>query len=302
MSSHSSVSATSSEKSLMLVRLALAALAAPLLSSAQEVDAPVIPLWENGAPGFEDRKDEPEEATGWAITNIHNPSLTVFLPEKEKANGVGIIVVPGGGLAKLGFQGGGVDPAKFLAANGYAAFVLKYRLSRQPGVPYKFEEHVLQDGQRAVRMVRHKAEEFGIDPDKIGMLGFSAGGEVVSVTCYKNGNGDPKAEDPIDRHFAKPNFQMLVYPGPVGIPSKLPADTPPAFMLIAADDNHTSVLLNLMHRFREIGVDYETHIYARGGHGFGMGKRTKRQSIKNWPDRMLDWLQDEVVAEERAER
>jgi len=90
---------------------------------------------------------------------------------------------------------------------------------------------------------------------------------------------------------------MLVYPGPVGIPSKLPADSPPAFMLIAADDPHTSVLLNLMHRFREIGVDYEAHIYARGGHGFGMGKRSKRQSIEHWPDRMLDWLHDEVLQE-----
>ncbi|MEK9699577.1 MAG: hypothetical protein VW270_27615, partial [Candidatus Poseidoniales archaeon] len=92
------------------------------------------------------------------------------------------------------------------------------------------------------------------------MLGFSAGGEVVSITCYKPGEGDSKAEDPIDRKNAKPNFQMLVYPGPVGIPSKLPNDTPPAFMVIAGDDPHTSVLLNLMHRFREIGVRYETHI------------------------------------------
>jgi acetyl esterase/lipase len=118
---------------------------------------------------------------------------------------------------------------------------------------------------------------------------------VVSITCYKPGEGDPDAADPVDREHGKPDFQMLVYPGPVGIPSKLPADTPPAFMLIAADDAHTSVLLNLMHRFREIGVDYETHIYARGGHGFGMGKRSQRLSIQHWPDRLLDWLHDEVL-------
>ena len=258
-------------------------------------DNPVVPLWENGAPGFEDRRDEPERHHGGSITNIHNPSLTVFLPEPSNANGVAIIVAPGGGLRKLGIRGGGTEPAAFLAKHGYTAFVLKYRLSRQPDVPYKFEEHVLQDGQRAVRLVRHRAGEFGIDPNKVGMLGFSAGGEVVSITCYKPGEGDPNAADPIDRQHAKPNFQMLVYPGPVGIPSKLPDDTPPAFMLIAADDPHTSVLLNLMHRFREIGVDYETHIYARGGHGFGMGERSKQQSIQHWPDRLLDWLHDEVV-------
>jgi hypothetical protein len=88
---------------------------------------------------------------------------------------------------------------------------------------------------------------------------------------------------------------MLVYPGPVGIPSKLPNDTPPAFMVIAADDAHTSVLLNLMHHFRELDVDYEAHIFTRGGHGFGMGERSQRQSIQHWPDRMLDWLHDEVL-------
>ena len=260
-------------------------------------DAPVVPLWENGAPGFEDRREEAEVVNGGSITNVHNPSLTVFRPAEGLANGVAIIVAPGGGLRNLGIRGGGTEPAAFLAEHGYTAFVLKYRLSRQPGVPYKFEEHVLQDGQRAVRLVRHRAGEFGIDPKKVGMLGFSAGGEVVSITCYKPGEGDPNAADPIDRQHAKPNFQMLVYPGPVGIPSKLPADSPPAFMLIAADDPHTSVLLNLMHRFREIGVDYEAHIYARGGHGFGMGKRSKRQSIEHWPDRMLDWLHDEVLQE-----
>lgn len=289
-SRHASFSAANALRAFLFVSLI-----APLASFAQDDDAPVIPLWENGAPGFEDRKDEPEIVEGWSIRNIHNPTLTVFLPEKDKANGVGIIVVPGGGLAKLGFQGGGVEPAKFLAEHGYAAFVLKYRLSREPGLPYKFEEHVLQDGQRAVRTVRARAEEFGIDPNKVGMLGFSAGGEVVSITCYKNGAGKPDAEDLVERQNGKPNFQMLVCPGPVGIPSRLPDDTPPAFMLIAADDAHTSVLLNLMQRFREIGVDYETHIYARGGHGFGMGKRSKRLSIQHWPDRMLDWLQDEIV-------
>jgi len=259
-------------------------------------DPPVIPLWENGPPGFEGRKGEAEVIDKGTITNIHYPTLTVFLPETERATGVGIVVAPGGGLAKLGFQGGGVEPARFLADRGFAAFVLKYRLPREPGVPYKFEEHSLQDGQRAVRLVRSKAADFGIKPEKVGMLGFSAGGEVVSITSYRPGTGDPQAADPINRFDGRPAFQMLVYPGPLGIPSRLPAGSPPAFMVIAADDPHTSVVINLMNLFRESDIDYEAHVYARGGHGFGV-KKSDRKSLEHWPDRMIDWLQDEVVAD-----
>lgn len=280
--------------------LATAPLAQPLAAqqtaAAQAPAGTVVPLWENGAPGFENRKDEPEVVEKGAITNVHFPTLTVFLPPKEKANGVGILIAPGGGLAKLGVQGEGIPAAQRLVEQGYAAFILKYRLPRQAGVPYKFEEHVLQDAQRAIRLVRSRAEEFGVRTEKIGMLGFSAGGEVVSQVSYRGGAGDPNAADPVDRLPAKPNFQMLVYPGPLGIPSKLPPDSPPAFLLIAADDAHTSVLLNLMQRFRESGIDYESHIYTRGGHGFGMGQRSKRKSIQHWTDRMLEWLQDEIVS------
>lgn len=263
------------------------------LSPAQEGE--VIPLWPEGAPGFENRKDEAEVEENGSISNVHFPTLTAFRPAEDRANGVAVVIAPGGGLRKLGMRGEGYETAKFLASHGYTAFVLKYRLSREPGVPYKFEEEVLQDGQRAIRLVRSRAEEFGIDPAKIGMMGFSAGGEVVSIVSYRPGKGSPEAPDPIDRFDARPSFQILVYPGPLGIPSKLPDDAPPAFMVIAADDNHTTVLLNLMQRFREIGVDYETHIYARGGHGFGMGKRSERHSIQKWPERLLDWLHDEVV-------
>jgi acetyl esterase/lipase len=273
--------------------LAACALSAPLL--AVDSAPPVIPLWEKGAPGFEHLRNEPEQTEKGSITNIHYPTLTAFLPAKEKANGVAVVVAPGGGLSKLGFQAGGVEPAQLLAQEGYTAFVLKYRLPRQTGVPYKFEEHTLQDGQRAIRMVRSKAAELGFQSDKVGILGFSAGGEVVSLISYRSGNGNPSAEDPVERLNARPDFQLLVYPGPLGIPSSLPPNAPPAFLLIAADDPHTSVLLNLMQRFRESGIPYECHIYTRGGHGFGMGKRTQRLSLSHWPDRMLEWLHDEIL-------
>lgn len=268
---------------------------------AHGADPQVIPLWEKGAPGFEERRDEAEVIDKGSLTNIHFPTLTIFPADPAKATGVGVIVAPGGGLSKLGFQGGGVEPAEYLAANGFAAFVLKYRLPRQPGVPYKFEEHCLQDGQRAMRVVRSRAADFGIRPEKVGMLGFSAGGEVVSITSYRSGAGDPQAADPVDRLDATPAFQMLIYPGPLGIPSRLPSGAPPAFLLIAADDPHTSVILNLANLLRESDIDYEAHIYARGGHGFGIGK-SKRRALAHWPERMIDWLHDEVVDEPRKDR
>jgi acetyl esterase/lipase len=280
---------------LKLLSCLLAACSLPTLLYAADSNPTVIPLWEKGAPGFENLRNEQEQVEKGSITNIHYPTLTAFLPAKEKANGVAIVVAPGGGLSKLGFQSGGVEPAQLLAQEGYTAFVLKYRLPRQAGVPYKFEEHTLQDGQRAIRMVRSKAGELGFKSDKVGILGFSAGGEVVSLISYRSGNGNPSAEDPVDRLNGKPDFQLLVYPGPLGIPSSLPPNSPPAFLLIAADDPHTSVLLNLMQRFRESGIPYESHIYARGGHGFGMGKRTQRLSLSRWPDRMLEWLHDEIL-------
>ncbi|MCB1234834.1 MAG: alpha/beta hydrolase [Verrucomicrobiae bacterium] len=257
----------------------------------------VIPLWKDGAPGYEDKKDEPEVDKNGTVSNVHYPTLTAFRPEAGKGNGVAIVIAPGGGLRQLGMRGEGYAMAKLLAEHGCTAFVLKYRLSREPGVPYKFEEEVLQDGQRAMRLARSRAEAFGFDPNKVGMMGFSAGGEVVSIVSYRSGKGNPDAPDPVDRLDAKPSFQILVYPGPMGIPSKLPADAPPAFMLIAADDGHASVLLNLMQRFRESGIDYEAHLYARGGHGFGMGQRSQRVSLQHWTDRLLDWLHDEVLNE-----
>ncbi len=257
----------------------------------------VVPLWKDGAPGYEDKKDVPEVDKNGTVSNVHYPTLTAFRPEAGKANGVAIVIAPGGGLRKLGMRGEGYAMAKILATNGYTAFVLKYRLSREPGVPYKFEREVLQDGQRGMRLVRSRAKEYGIDPNKVGMMGFSAGGEVVSITSYRSGKGEPKAADPVDRLEARPNFQILIYPGPMGIPSRLPNDAPKAFMLIAADDGHASVLLNLAQRFRESGIGYEAHLYARGGHGFGMGQRSKRVSIQRWTDRLLDWLHDEVINE-----
>lgn len=253
----------------------------------------VVPLWEKGAPGFEDRRDEPEQAKDYWVKNIHNPSLTVYLPPREKATGAAVVIAPGGGHRELVFHAEGRDAATYLNSIGVAAFVLKYRLAREEGSPYKIDTHTRQDAQRAIRLVRSRAKEWEIDPNRVGMLGFSAGGEVVSLAAYPQGDGDPNAADLVDRRNGRPNFQILVYPGPLGIPDTIPADAPPAFLLVANDDQGAArVVFSLLQKYREARLPVEAHIFARGGHAFNMGQRSKLSTLKTWPQRMADWLAD----------
>jgi acetyl esterase/lipase len=145
-------------------------------------------------------------------------------------------------------------------------------------------------------LIRSRAKEWNIDPNRVGILGFSAGGEVVSMVAYGSGNGDPNAADPIDRLNGKPNFQMLVYPGPLGVPDVIPADAPPAFLLVANDDKGAArVVASILQKYRAAGAPVEAHIYARGGHAFNMGNRSKLATLKNWPQRMTDWLGDNYI-------
>ncbi len=280
-------------------------------SFAQEV----LPLWDNGAPGFEDRRAEPEMAESYWVKNVHNPSITAFLPDKEKSTGAAVVICPGGGHRELVFNAEGVEAAKFLNSIGVAAFALKYRLGREEGSPYDVAVHAMQDGQRAVRLVRSRAAEWGIDPNRIGMLGFSAGGEVVSMVAYSESAGDPNSSDEVERFSGLPSFQVMIYPGPLGIPDEIPAFAPPAFLLVANDDGAARTIVDLIPKFRRAGVPMEAHIYARGGHAFNMGNRSSLTTLKTWPDRLRDWMQDnfildptgreaylEKIAEDRARR
>ena len=198
-------------------------------------------LWPQGAPGFESRKDEPPIAKSYWIRNIHNPSVTIYLPPKDKATGAAAIICPGGGHRELVFKAEGDDPARYLNSLGVAAFALKYRLGREPNSPYSIQKHAREDGQtRNAFGGRCRASEWGIDPGRVGIVGFSAGGEVASMVAYTPGQGDPNAADPIDRLSSRPNFQVLIYPGPLGIPDVIPKDAPPAFLLVANDDRGAS--------------------------------------------------------------
>lgn len=252
----------------------------------------VIPLWPNGAPGFENRKDEPEQAKDWWVKNVHNPSLTVFLPPKEKATGAAVLICPGGGHRTLVFNAEGRDPAKFLNSIGVAAIVLKYRLFREENSPYTIE-NAKQDGLRAMRVIKTRASEWGIDTSRLGVMGFSAGGELVAWVTYEDPLANAKAADPIDRINARPAFQVLIYPGPLGIPATIPAWAPPAFLLAANDDACCSApIVDLLQKYRLAKVPVEVHLYNKGDHGFNMGNRSNLNSIKTWPSRLADWLKD----------
>ncbi|MES2063915.1 MAG: alpha/beta hydrolase [Bacteroidota bacterium] len=256
----------------------------------------VIPLWAKGAPGFETRRNEPEQAKDYWVKNIHNPSLTVYLPPADKANGAAVVICPGGGHRLLVYNSEGVAPAKFYNSLGITVFILKYRLGRDTLSPYKVDVHPKQDAYRAMRLVRSRAAEFNIDTNRIGMMGFSAGGEVVDMVAFSGWKGDPKAADPIDRANAKPNFIVQVYPGPGFVPETIPADAPPAFLVAANDDACCSLpIIQLLQRYREAKVPVEMHMYAKGDHAFNMGTNRKLISINNWPQRLADWLQDSNI-------
>ncbi|MGN6398514.1 MAG: alpha/beta hydrolase [Mucilaginibacter sp.] len=267
----------------------------PALLWAQTEPA-VIPLWEKGAPGFESRRNEPELAKDYWVRNIHNPSLTVFLPPKDKANGSAVVICPGGGHRLLVYTAEGVDPAKFLNNLGVTVFVLKYRLGRDTLSPYKIDVHAKQDGFRAMRLVRSRAAEFALDTNRIGLMGFSAGGEVVDMVAFGKGPGDPKAADPVDRQNARPSFIIQIYPGPLYVPEVVPANAPPAFLLAASDDPCCAVpIIQLLQRYRDAKVPVEAHLFTSGGHGFNMGQRSKLKSINTWPQRLADWLSDNHI-------
>jgi acetyl esterase/lipase len=272
------------------------------MAHASLLQAPeVITLWPNGAPGSEERRNEPEvRPNNYSIKNIQNPSLTVFRPAAGKANGVAVVIAPGGGFTSNVFGPEGEQPAAYFNKLGITAFVLKYRLSREPGSKVTVEVSAKEDGYRAMRAVRARAATYGVDPQKVGFIGFSAGGEVVSSVVF----GDAPAvtsPDAMDAEDPRPNFAMWIYTGPVAIPREAPAtmpNLPPAFLLCAFDDDsHLRPSIDILNLYRKAKVSAEMHVTSGGGHGFNLGNREKKLiSVQTWPQRMTDWLIDQGFA------
>jgi acetyl esterase/lipase len=272
----------------------LATTAAFILCSAAgaQTQPQVIPLWSQGAPGFESRKDIPEEARDYWVRRINNPTITVFLPPREKATGAAVVVAPGGGFHELVYVNEGVHAAEFFNSIGVAAFVLKYRLPGEKDSPYTMD-NVRQDAYRALRLVRSRAAEWQIDPHRVGMMGFSAGGALVSLVAYAPGNGDPSAPDPIDRLNGKPDFQILVFPGGPE-PQTIAADAPPSFLIVANDDEYgcDKVTLGIFEKLRAAGVRTEAVFLSQGKHAFNMNERPNLLTVMHWPQQLADWMHD----------
>ena len=263
----------------------------PVLAQGSEKKQ-VVYLWPGGAPGFENRKNEPEQAKDWWVKNIHNPSLTVYQPSKEKANGAAVIICPGGGHRELVFTAEGQDAAEYFNSIGVTAFVLKYRLFREENSPYT-KEHPLQDGQRAMRLVRQQATTWNLDTNRIGVMGFSAGGELAAWIAFNSPKEDQVKRDNLDAIKSKPDFLLLVYPGPLAVPAAIDSTSPPLFMIAANDDECCSEpVVKLLQLYRQAKIKTEVHLYAQGKHAFNMGKRSKLQTINTWPQRLTDWLTD----------
>ena len=286
-----------------MLRLAIASVIVCLASPIIAAEPQAILLWPNGAPGSEGKSgDEVVETTGSGehnITGVHKPSLIPYLPESSKANGIAIVIAPGGGHSKLCMDHEGYNPARWLADRGVAAFVLKYRLSREKDSTYILEQHAVGDMERAIRLVRSRAKEWRIDPDTVGALGFSAGGELVFMSAMREGKGNPSAVDEIERQSSRPNFQCLIYPGKSGR-IEVTKDTPQAFIVCGYGDRQDIAhgMAEVYLKFKDAGVPAELHIYAAAGHGFGV-RGTTKGAVCHWPERLDEWLADKVALKPR---
>jgi acetyl esterase/lipase len=254
----------------------------------------VVNLWPGAPPGSEgwtqQEKTYENTPVGTVIQNVTAPTLTAFLPAPAKATGTGVIIAPGGYFVALAISQEGYDVARWLQAQGIAAFVLKYRIleKKQEGVPGPMNmdsagRFGIADGIQAVKVVRQHAAEWGISPDRVGFIGFSAGGMVASGALLQADSA------------ARPNFAGLIYGAPFGVMPSIPSRLPPIFMAWAQDDN---VALRPVVRFYDAlqaaGHKPEAHVFATGGHGFGM----KRQGTTSdrWIDAFYGWMEAEGFA------
>ena len=259
-------------------------------------EPPEIPLWANGAPGSEGLtlretvENVGKERLERRITNVTNPTISVYVPDASKATGTAIIVAPGGGHRHITYDNEGHFVAQWLQSIGVTGVVLKYRLARSEGNPFQVEDHILKDAQRAIRMVRSRAREWRIDPNQVGILGFSAGGELAALAATRYDDAIEGTADPIDKEKSRPDFQALLYPG-IPKDARVNKDMPPTFLCAAHDDrpNISEGLAEYYLAVKRAGVPVELHIYTGGGHGFGMRNRSQF-AISTWPVRLQDWL------------
>jgi acetyl esterase/lipase len=277
-----------------------------------------LPLW-NGTPPLQKEMDLNEEVVSEGIIRIGNvqiPTIEVYLPAKQIATGQAVVIFPGGGYSILAYDWEGTDFAKWLNSQGIAGIVVKYRLPKSASLTDP-KEVPLMDAQRAIRLVRQNASGWNIDPTKVGIMGFSAGGHLASTLSTQYSHTVDRAMDAIDALSARPDFSILVYPvitfvNPAIHSGSMKAllgenqteelkkrfsaelnvteETPVTFLVHAGDDTGVPVENSLLYyaALRAKGVSTSLHVYPKGGHGFafGMGKGP----VENWRDVLLDWI------------
>lgn len=256
---------------------------------------PVIHIWPGAVPGEPQPKHPPRVTPDHSknvirLIDVTDPTLTVYQPAEGHSNGAGIVVCPGGGYSILAINLEGTEIAQWLTTLGFTAFVLEYRVPNQ-------QAGALQDVQRAMRYVRYHSSQWQLDPHRIGVMGFSAGGSLSARISTLYGTDWYTPVDQADSVSSKPDFAVLIYPaylnlGPNGTLTpelKVNRDTPPMFLFQAADDHYGQSALVMGEALREAKVPFEMHIDPQGGHGYGL--REGNPAADHWPALAKDWLQ-----------
>jgi acetyl esterase/lipase len=265
-----------------------------------------LDVWPGAAPGETGTVGEekympskPEARPVKRLTNVTRPTLTVYQPDAAKATGTAVVVCPGGGYAILAMDLEGEEVAGWLNSIGVTAFVLKYRVPRREGTPRDVPPvQPLMDAQRAVSLVRSGAADLKIAPDRIGILGFSAGGHLAASTATNSQHRQYAPQDAVDQVSCRPDFAVLVYPaylvqkgGALSPEIRVDAKTPPCFFAHCGDDRISSEnSIGMYLALKRSSVPAEMHIYASGGHGFGL--RPTGKAAPTWPKRCEEWLRD----------
>jgi len=270
--------------------------------ASSEAGHAVIPVWPGIAPGSENWTQKEVDYTRnnkQMVRNVTHPTLMLYLPDPAKANGTAIIIAPGGGFRFLSWQNEGTAVAEWLAERGVTAFVLKYRLldtgesqedfdkGKKPAATTQPDIAALAsaDGRQAMKLVRQRAAEWKIAPDRIGFMGFSAGGAVtMGVVMHYDAD-------------SRPNFAAPIYG--TGTDGAIPEDAPPLFILCAGDDKGAMPgSVKTFSAWKAAGHSAELHIYSKGGHGFGMSQRGL--PVDHWIDRLGDWLEVQGLMKQRG--
>jgi acetyl esterase/lipase len=276
-----------------------------LAASAQTSDSTKIYLWPEGAP------------LAQGIEEADKPSVTVYFPVKEKATGAAVLICPGGGYVTLALNHEGWQVAKWFNEQGITAVILRYRVGTWDHKKYMHPAPFM-DVSRGMRLVRSKSKEWGLNPEKIGVLGFSAGGHLASCLGTMYDGGNPKAKDPIDRVSSKPNYMALIYPvitfrtkaaftfgrgvllgdnarqslvDSMSTETRVSTMTPPTFIMYTDQDDINAMNGVLFYSaLKENNVPAELHIYERGAHGYGFYPQLDR--IADWTERLKNWLKN----------